>query len=115
MTPTGRKTDLFSDFPEQFIALHWYGDRFSIPAGAIHAARSEGCEQQAFAFGGHAVGGQFHLEATEESIAALIRNAGEEISGGRYIQDPPSIEEGVSHLPCAHMLLDRLLARMVLG
>jgi GMP synthase (glutamine-hydrolysing) len=42
--------------------FQWHGCRFDIPAGAVHLARSEGCEQQAFRYGDNAYGFQFHLE-----------------------------------------------------
>ena len=52
---------------------------------------------------------QFHLESTEESIDALIRHCGEEITRAPYIQDPPTIGEYADRLPETHALLDGLL------
>jgi len=97
------------------MAFHWHGDRFSVPAGAIHLARSEGCENQAFVYANRVVGLQFHLESTEESIKPLVQNCGEEITCARYIQDPPTMEEYTGHLTETHALLDRLLARLTAG
>jgi len=108
-TEAGQRAPAFRDFPEQFMAFHWHGDRSSIPAGAIHLARSDACEEQAFVYEQHVVGLQFHLEATEESIGALIRNCRNDITCSRYTQDPASMEDGISHLAATHRLLDRLL------
>lgn len=112
MTPVGRQALPFRDFPEQFMAFHWHGDHLSIPSGAVHAARSDACEEQAFIYAGRVVGLQFHLEFTEESIGALVQNCGDEITCGRYVQDPPSMEEHAVYLKETHALLDGLLARL---
>jgi GMP synthase-like glutamine amidotransferase len=114
LTPAGREAGLFSGFPDEFTAFHWHGDRFSIPEGAIHAARSEACEQQAFVYEGRVVGLQFHLESTRESIEALTRHCGDEITRAPYVQAPAAMLEQASHLPATHALVDRLLDRLVL-
>lgn len=109
LTPEGRETALFRNFSGQFMAFQWHGDRFTIPPGAVHVARSEACAEQAFVYGDRVVGLQFHLESTAESIAALIRHCGEEITRAPYIQDPPTIGEYADRLPETHALLDGLL------
>jgi GMP synthase (glutamine-hydrolysing) len=42
--------------------LHWHGDEFAIPDGAVRLARTPHCANQAFAAGPH-LALQFHLEA----------------------------------------------------
>lgn len=42
--------------------LHWHGDRFDLPAGAIRLAATDLCPTQAFAVGAHALALQFHAE-----------------------------------------------------
>lgn len=109
LTPDGRTNHLFQGFPDQFNPFHWHGDRFSIPEGAVHAAESEGCENQAFVFEDRVVGLQFHLETTEEGIGLLLENCGEEITPGPYVQLPSSIRGQVAHLRQAHALMTGLL------
>jgi GMP synthase-like glutamine amidotransferase len=109
LTPAGRGCALFRDFTDQSMAFHWHGDRFSIPPRAIHIARSDGCDEQAFVYENHVVGLQFHLETMRENIAALVEHCGEEIVPGSFVQDREAIETGADNLPAAHAQLERLL------
>lgn len=109
LTPAAQQATLFRRFPRRFLAFHWHGDRFSIPPRALDVARTEACDAQAFLYEDRVVGLQFHLEATEESIAALIEHCGYEITCARYIQDPPSMQEQTELQRDAHDLLDGLL------
>lgn len=109
LTAAGRDSILFRDFPDLFMAFHWHGDCFSIPPRAIHVARSDACEEQAFVYENHVVGLQFHLESNEESIAAMIQHCGDDLCCGRYIQDPYSIEDCAGCLPAAHRIVAKLL------
>ena len=43
--------------------LHWHGDTFDLPQGAIRLASTAICENQAFSFGANALALQFHIEA----------------------------------------------------
>jgi GMP synthase-like glutamine amidotransferase len=77
---------VFSALPERFMALHWHGDTFAVPPGCLHAAASRACANQAFVFEDRVVGLQFHLEATAESLAALIENCADELVPGPWIE-----------------------------
>jgi GMP synthase (glutamine-hydrolysing) len=43
--------------------LHWHGDQFDIPEGAVRLASTAIGANQAFALGSNVLGLQFHLEA----------------------------------------------------
>jgi len=93
-----RKDRLLSEAPQTFDVLHWHGDTFDLPAGAVHLAKSHNCVHQAFRWGPLAWGLQFHLEVTpemaeawvqgEESVS-YIRGAGEE--PGAIVEKAPAI------------------------
>lgn len=45
--------------------LHWHGDTFDLPPGAIHIAHTDQYENQAFTIDNIALGLQFHPEVTD--------------------------------------------------
>lgn len=48
--------------------LHWHGDTFDLPSGAMRLASNAHYENQAFAFGRNALALQFHLEADPRQL-----------------------------------------------
>jgi GMP synthase (glutamine-hydrolysing) len=48
--------------------LHWHGDTFDLPDGAIHLAQSSQYAHQAFSVGNHALALQFHPEVKAEGL-----------------------------------------------
>lgn len=74
-------------FPAECPAFHWHGETFDLPAGAVHLARSTACEHQAFQIGDRALGLQFHLETTPESLKGMTAHCADELVPGQpYIQ-----------------------------
>jgi GMP synthase-like glutamine amidotransferase len=49
--------------------VHWHGDTFTLPEGALRLAGNESYENQAFAVGDKAYGLQFHVEVTGGLVA----------------------------------------------
>lgn len=73
LTKDGLSDPLLSHFGEKATVFQMHGDTFDIPQGAVHLARSEVCEGQAFRYGKKAYGLQFHLEANKEMIDRFLR------------------------------------------
>ena len=105
LTSEGQKSGIFRVLPNTFMAFHWHGDTFEIPPQALRAAESESCANQAFMLG-KAVGLQFHLESSMDSIDHLIKNCSDELVDRKYIQSP---EEILSHVDRIHQM-NRLMA-----
>ncbi len=68
LTEAGRRSCLRHILNETTSVLHWHGDTFDLPDGAIGLASTEMYENQAFAWGQHALALQFHLEATVRGL-----------------------------------------------
>jgi GMP synthase-like glutamine amidotransferase len=96
--------------PAQAEVFQWHGETFEVPRGAVHLARSEGCEAQAFALGDRVVGMQFHLETTRESAAALVRHRPEDLKPGRYVQSGEATLADASRFERLRMLLEDVLS-----
>lgn len=97
-------------FPPTFMAFHWHGETFELPAHAVHLARSAGCDNQAFQIGARAIGLQFHLETTPESAADIIEHCRHELVPERYIQ---SETELLSADVDDYVGLNRLMAQVL--
>ena len=72
--------------PDEITAFHWHQDTFDIPAGALNFASSKACPNQAFVYHNTVLALQFHIEMDLAAIEVLIRNSGEELSPGEYVQ-----------------------------
>ncbi|NLX06320.1 MAG: type 1 glutamine amidotransferase [Phycisphaerae bacterium] len=109
LTAEGQALAAFDGFPAAFPAFHWHGDTFEIPAGAVRAASSEACVNQAFVYGDRAVALQFHLESTPQSVNLLIENCADELTEGRYIQRPEPMRSDDGRFARINRLMTRLL------
>jgi GMP synthase-like glutamine amidotransferase len=65
----GRTDPLLGPEGEGLPVVHWHGDTFAIPDGAVHLASSDRYENQAFRYGDRVYGLQFHLEVDDEVAA----------------------------------------------
>ncbi len=77
--------------PPLFQPLHWHGETFDLPKGAIRLAESDAIANQAFAIDRQVMGLQFHVEATPESVADIVEAAGADIDGGTWQQPAEQI------------------------
>ncbi len=96
LTPPAWEHPIFKTLPATFDALHWHGDTFSIPKGALHIASSEGCPNQAFIYDERVIGLQFHLETTPESLEDIMGGSPGDMEAGEgepYVQGPQEIKE----------------------
>ena len=92
-TKEGVKDPLISKLKKTEKIFQWHGDTFEMPRGAVHLARSELCENQAFTYGERIYCFQFHIEVDEPMIQRWLKTPGnvEELSELAGIIDPDVI------------------------
>ena len=87
--------DLFGFAVNTPMVFHWHGDTFDLPAEAEHMASTAEVSSQAFMIGEKAIGLQFHLEQTPQTIIGMVQNSGHELEeAGDKIQ---SVEEIINN------------------
>jgi GMP synthase-like glutamine amidotransferase len=64
---------ILAGVPPEIVVLHWHGDTFDVPPGAVPLASSSVCPNQGFRLGRHAFGLQFHCEVGRDDVAAFLR------------------------------------------
>ncbi len=69
---------VFAGLPAELTVLHWHGETYELPEGAVRLAGSEMYPQQAFRIGDSAWGMQFHLEVDAGAVDAFVEQFPEE-------------------------------------
>lgn len=67
-TPAAADDPLLRETPQGLSIMHWHGDTFDLPDGAVRLATRETCPNQAFRIGARIYGFQFHLETTRDIL-----------------------------------------------
>jgi GMP synthase-like glutamine amidotransferase len=112
LTNEARESPFFRDLPQQFTAFQWHGDTFAIPPGAVRLAENDVCPNQAFQYGDHVVGLQFHIEYSARSIEKMIDNCGDELIESPFIQRPEQMLPRTAEIEAATEQLHRILEAM---
>jgi GMP synthase (glutamine-hydrolysing) len=73
---------VFGPAPTPLPCVHWHGDTFALPEGAVRLARNDAYENQAFRVGARAYGLQFHVEVT----ASLVAHWSPHLPAGVYLR-----------------------------
>jgi GMP synthase-like glutamine amidotransferase len=82
LTPAALSDPVFGPAPTPLPCVHWHGDTFSLPEGAVRLAGNHAYENQAFRFGARAYGLQFHVEVT----GSLVAHWGPHLPPGVFIR-----------------------------
>ena len=82
---------------------------FDLTCGALHLARSQGCENQVFAYGDRVLGLQFHLETTREALEDLAHGCADELVDRPFIQSADLMLSDPHRFTRLNRLLDPIL------
>ncbi len=101
-------------FPQESTVFHWHGETFDLPEGAVRLAESAACRNQAFQLKNNVIGLQFHLEATPDSVAALLENCRNDLGSGPYIQRETELQSvPASSYQAINAIMDKVLSYLV--
>lgn len=116
LSPAAALDPILRGVPSSFVALHWHGDVFDLPPGAVHLARSAPTENQAFR-AGRAFGLLFHLEASPAQVGAMAESFGGELAAAGV--EPRSLLADTERFAAEAQRLGRQVfgrfARLVIG
>jgi GMP synthase (glutamine-hydrolysing) len=65
--------------------LHWHGDTFDLPPGAVRLASTPDCDNQAFSYGRNALAFQFHPEAQPPGFERWLIGHAAEIAATKNV------------------------------
>jgi GMP synthase (glutamine-hydrolysing) len=80
LSDAGQSDAAFAGCPRVFRPLHWHGDVFELPPGAVSLARSELTPHQVFRAAPSALGLLFHLEARPAQVGAMAETFAQELA-----------------------------------
>jgi GMP synthase (glutamine-hydrolysing) len=102
---------LFGDAPRRFTALHWHGDVFDLPEGAVPLASSAATERQAFRYGDRAFGILFHLELARPQLEEWVVAFADEMAAANVSADDILGSRVLAHLERARAIGARIFDR----
>ena len=107
LTPEGKSSPYFADFPSPFLAAQWHSDTFDLPKRATLLATNEACPHQAFSHR-NCLAVQFHPELTLDRAREWVEEYAGELA--QYGKAPEQVRE---ELVSSHEERARLCERLV--
>jgi GMP synthase-like glutamine amidotransferase len=99
--------------PARPLVVHWHGDTYDLPPGAVHLASTPICRHQAYRIG-RAFGLQFHPELERETIATWVRDDADYVRGALGAEGGARILADTDrHHAAARPIWDRLLGNIL--
>ncbi len=94
--------------------LHWHGDTFDLPDGAVWLAATDAFANQAFSYGPAVLGLQFHLEVTATGFERWLAGHGDELR--REAIDPETLRAAARrHAPPLAAVTRRIIGEWIDG
>jgi GMP synthase-like glutamine amidotransferase len=112
LTASAADDPLFQLFDDPQETFQWHGDTFDLPSGAVHLARSQRYEHQAFRLGCRVYGLQFHLECNMEIVGNLSRECADELAD---LPPGDAFDQFHDRLESSLAAQNELAGRLILG
>lgn len=115
-TAEAKEDPLFHDFHKSEKIFQWHSDAFALPSGAVPLATSQTCPYQAFRYGSHVYGFQFHLEVDEPLIERWLTVPAHcaELTTGGGSADPAVIrQETALYIRHSQQLSEKIFGRFI--
>ena len=114
LTDAGRGDPALHHLGDGKQVFHWHGDMFAVPESAVLLAESDLCAHQAFRYGAHAYGLQFHLEADEPVIERWLRIYQADLAAAEGLEAGQRIHLATrTHLPPMRALGDAVFTDLL--
>jgi GMP synthase-like glutamine amidotransferase len=108
-TPAFRASRFGKVLGDEFIPLHWHGDTFDLPAGALSIGASAACQCQGFVFDQRVLALQFHLEMTSTGLAKLAKHCADELMPSAYVQSAEQLNVDELQFAQMHQQMEQLV------
>ena len=112
LTTEALQDPLWQGTVPSFTALHWHGDVFELPSGAVGLASSNLTPHQAFRYGRNAYGFLFHMELTEPMLRAWVAAFADELRAS-HLDGAQILAQSATHLPALHQIARPSFSRWV--
>ena len=109
LTEAGKSNTVMQSLPSEMEVLHWHGDTFDLPKGALLLAQTDICKNQAFLFNERVLGLQFHFEATPETLALMVENCRHELVPDEFVHAEATILKNVGQCAATNKWLSVIL------
>lgn len=111
-TLSGKQQPFIKDLADSLVVFHWHGDTFDLPKGAVNLFQTETCVNQAFLYKQSVLGLQFHLEATIDTVSAMLENGRDELVAGEFVQNENQMLNNLSLCQSSNSVLEGLLNQL---
>lgn len=118
VTEEGQRDPVLCTFGERSEVFQWHEDVIDLPSNVVHLASSPLCHAQAFRYGEHAYGFQFHLEVNQPIVERWLPELSNDAAryDDRNFVDPDHIRAKMSHsmepmMALSHQTFSRWIGR----
>lgn len=104
----------FGALPDELTVLHWHGDTFDLPEGALRLAQTSATPNQAFEYK-NTLALQFHFEMGPQHVVTMVEKCADELDGSQYVQTAEEILVNNGHFETNRRIMFGILDQLFLN